>query len=134
MVEAIPEESSEPPSSSTVSSVPTNKVEESSESTSSDEELKQEDSESSESEEDDEEEHKQPIDNSLSGLIALNEKEVNKKHNTIEEFSVEEFHSHAMLKVLKNQPITKVNIGGYFGLDCQDAVFNKLFKYIVDNL
>ena len=118
MVQAIPEESSsEPPSSSTVSSVPTNQVPESSESTDSDEELKQEDTESSESGED-EEEQKQPVDNSLSGLIALNEKEVNKKHNTIEEFSVDAFHSHAMLKVLKNQPITKVNIGGYFGLDC----------------
>ena len=59
------------------------------------------DTDSSESWED-EEEQKQPIDNSLSGLISLNEKEVNKKHVTIEDFSVEEFHSHAMLKVLKN--------------------------------
>ena len=50
----------------------------------------------------DQEELKQPIDNSLSGLIALNEKEVNYKHNTIEDFKTDEFHSHAILKVLKN--------------------------------
>ena len=121
MVQAIPEQSSmsssEPPSSYTVSSVPTSQVLKSSESSESDEELKQEYTESSESAED-EEEQKQSVDNSLSGLISLNEKDVNEKHNTIEEFSIEDFHSHAMLKVLKNQPITKVNIGGYFGLDC----------------
>ena len=77
---------------------------------------------------------KHPIDNSLSGLVALNEKEVNKKHETIEEFSVDEFHAHAIVKVLKNEPVTKVNIGGYFGLECTDTVFDKLLKYIVAQL
>ena len=138
MVQAIPEESSssDPTSSSAFSSSLTaNKVaEQLSESRDSSEESKYQYCESSEESEEDEEEQKQPVDNSLSGLVTLNEKEVNKKHVTIEEFSVEEFHSHAMLKVLKNEPITKVNIGGYFGLDCSDAVFNKLLKYIVENL
>ena len=39
-----------------------------------------------------------------------------------------------MLKVLKNEPINKVNLGGYFGIDCSDAIFDTLFKYIVTNL
>ena len=30
--------------------------------------------------------------------------------------------------------MTKVNIGGYFGLECTDTVFDKLLKYIVAQL
>ena len=52
----------------------------------------------------------------------------------MEDFCIEKFHAHAMENTLKEEPIGKVNLGGYFGLDCSDAIFDELIKYVVKHI
>ena len=77
------------------------------------------------------------VDNSLYGLIRLNEVDIQSKGSTIDEFSMDEFRTHALVDKLKNKQITKVNLGGHFGLECNDRVFGELLEVvesgIVDN-